>query len=182
MSTLRKHHMSMLCFNFSVFGKTMENIRKHKDIRLVSNVRHLRKLTTQPNFRTFSIYTKHLAAVQMAKKEVVLCKPSYLGMCVLDVSKLLMFQFHYEKMDAMYGTDRLKLLMTDTDSLVYHIQTEDVYADMCAHLDDYDTSGYPPDHPAYDRKNSKVIIINCDEKYTDALSAPKYCIYVLFCV
>lgn len=58
-------------------------------------------------------------------------------MCVLDVSKLLMFQFHYEKIDAMYGADRLKLLMTD--SLVYHIQTTD--ADMCAHLDDSDTAG-----------------------------------------
>lgn len=134
----------------------MENIRKHKDIRLVSSERQLRRLTSQPNFSTFNIFTKHLAAVQMTKKVIELTKPTYVGFSILDVSKLLMFQFHYDKMCSKYGS-QVKLLMTDTDSLVYHIETDDVYADMIADLDAYDTSDYPPDHPAYDKKNSKVI-------------------------
>ncbi len=91
----------------------------------------------------------------MAKKEVKLIKPTYVGMSILDISKTFMFAFHYDKIVNKYG-NKARLLMTDTDSLVYHIETTDIYADMMDDLDAYDTSDYPTDHPAYSEKNSKV--------------------------
>jgi hypothetical protein len=92
----------------------------------------------------------------MTKKEVYLSKPVYVGMSILELSKTFMMQFHYNKMKARYG-DGAKLLMTDTDSLIYHIKTVDVYADMLEDLDAYDTSEYPPTHPAFSKTNCKVL-------------------------
>lgn len=92
----------------------------------------------------------------MAKTEVLLSKPMYIGAAVLDISKTLMFKFHYEKMRIRYG-DKARLLMTDTDSLVYQVLTDDVYVDMTKHSDDFDTSGYPKDHMLYSTTNARVL-------------------------
>lgn len=92
----------------------------------------------------------------MAHKEVRLMKPNYIGMCILDISKIFMYKFHYEKVVSDYG-NRAKLLMTDTDSLIYHIKTPDVYADMLKDINMYDTSDYPRDHPAYSSKKFKTL-------------------------
>ena len=142
--------------NNAVFGKTMENLRKHQNVELVNDGRRLRRLTSKPNFKSCKIFSEDLVGVHMSKTEVRLVKPTYVGMSILDLSKMFMFAFHYEKMRPKYG-DRAKLLMTDTDSLVYFIQTDDVFVDMMEDLDSYDTSDYPRDHPAYSDKNKKML-------------------------
>ena len=90
------------------------------------------------------------------KTTVTLCKPVYVGMSVLDLSKLLMFQFYYETLKPIYGGD-VRLLYTDTDSLILEFQTEDLYADMGRNPDVYDTSNFPTNHPLYSEVNKKVV-------------------------
>ena len=92
----------------------------------------------------------------MNKIEVYWNRPSYAGMCILDLSKLHMYRFHYDKIIDQYGYDA-KLLFTDTDSLTYELKTRDVYSDMLKHLDDYDTSDYPSGHPCHSMVNAKTL-------------------------
>ena len=140
--------------NNSVFGKTIENMRKRQKVELTTNRRQFRNLVAKPNFQSFKIFTEDLVAVHMKQVKIKLYKPTYAGMTVLDVSKLLMFQFHYDYILPKYDT-RAKLLMTDTDSLIYHIMTDDVYKDIANDINLFDTSDYPPDHPCYSTLNKK---------------------------
>ena len=142
--------------NNSVFGKTMENLRKHKNVEFVENKLRFKHWTSKPNFKSFKIFSEKLVAINLAKTEVRLIKPTYVGMSILDLSKTFMFTFHYDKMMSKYG-EHVKLLMTDTDSLVYHIETSDIYADMMADADAYDMSEYPPNHLAFTTTNKKVL-------------------------
>jgi len=103
-------------------------------------------LTAKPNFQSFKIFHEDFAAVHMKKVKIVLNRPTYVGLSILDISKLLMYDFHYNHMKANFGQN-IKLLFTDTDSLCCEVQTEDVYADMASHTDLYDTSDYPSNHP-----------------------------------
>ena len=134
--------------NNAVFGKTMENIRNRVDIKLVNNKKQAEKLSAKPNFKHCYIFSKDLVAIHMKKTKLNFDKPVYLGMCILDLSKTLMYDFHYNYIKKKYG-DKAKLLLTDTDSLMYEIQTEDFYKDIKEDVKDrFDTSGYPPDHPS----------------------------------
>ena len=142
--------------NNSVFGKTMENVRNHQDVKLVHNAKQFKKLAAKPNFKSFKIYTEDLTAVHMAKQDILLNKPTYVGVTILDISKTFMYEFHYNHIKSTYG-NRTALLMIDTDSLVYSIETDDLYDDMCHHIDLYDTREYPSDHPAYSIVNKKVL-------------------------
>ena len=92
----------------------------------------------------------------MHKSRLVLNRPVYVGMSILDLSKSLMYDFYYNEMKTQYG-DRCQLLYTDTDSLLLEIQTEDVYKDMAKHTDLYDMSDYPKDHPLHSEANKKVL-------------------------
>lgn len=97
-------------------------------------------------------------AVELAKPVLKLVKAIYSkGFSVLELSKVWMYQFHYEVILKEYGYEKVKLLFTDNDSLTYHIQTEDFYEDMKKNQDCYDTSNYPKDHFLYSDKNKKVI-------------------------
>ena len=118
------------------------------------NRRQMRNLVAKPNFRIFKIFTEDLVAVHMNKVKIKLYKPTYAGMMVLDVSKLLVFQFHYDYVLPKYGK-RAKLLMNDTDSLIYHVTTDNVYKDIVSDINLFDTSDYPPDHPCYSTLNKK---------------------------
>ena len=132
--------------NNSVFGKTMENIRNRVDIKLVNNEKQAEKLSAKPNFNYCTIFSKNLVAIHMKKTKLFFNKPVYLGMYILDSSKNLMYDFHYNYIKKKYG-DRAKLLFTDTDSLIYEIQTEDFYKDISADVKRrFDTSDYPPNH------------------------------------
>ena len=103
--------------NYSVFGKTMEKVRNHQDVKLVHNAKQFKKLTAKPNFKSFKIFTEDLTAVHMAKQDILLNKPTYVGMAILDISKTFMYEFHYNHIKSTYG-NRAALLMTDTDRLV----------------------------------------------------------------
>ena len=134
--------------NNSVFGKTMENIRNRVDIELVNDREKAKKLVAKPNFKHLNIFCKDLVAIHMKKTSLTFNKPVYLGMCILDLSKTIMYEFHYKYIKPKYG-DKAKLLFTDTDSLMYEIKTEDFYKDISGDVKDrFDTSDYPPNHPS----------------------------------
>ena len=109
--------------NNSVFGKTMENITKHKNIKLVTNEKAYLRNVMKPNFKSGVLFGENLMGCEMGKIKVVMNKPVYLGQAILDLSKIIMYEFHYDYMKPKYG-ENLKLCYMDTDSLVYHIKTE----------------------------------------------------------
>ena len=134
--------------NNSVFGKTMENIRNRVGIKLMNDKKQAEKLGAKPNFYHCNIFSKDLVAIHIKKTKLVFNKPVYLGMCILDLSKTLMYDFHHNYIKRKYG-DKAKLLFTDTDSFMYEIQTEDFYNDISTDVKHrFDTSDYPPDHPS----------------------------------
>ena len=142
--------------NNSVFGKTMENIQKRVDVRLVTTKKEALKLSRMSNYERNTIFDKNLIAVYMKKIKLFYNKPVYLGMCILDISKTLMFEFHYDYIKNKY-LDRAKLLMTDTDSLFYEIKTDDFYKDIAADVESkFDTSEFNKDHPAINDFGFKV--------------------------
>ena len=134
--------------NNSVFGKTMENIRKRVVVKLVNDKVKAKKLTAQPNFKHSNIFCENLISVHMKKTSLLFNKPVYLGMCTLDLSKTIMYEFHYNYIKPKYG-DKAKLLFTYTDSLMYEIKTKDFYKDISVDVKNrFDTSDYPPNHPS----------------------------------
>jgi hypothetical protein len=128
--------------NNSVFGKTMEQIRRRVDIRLCENWKKAEKLISKPNFKDRTIFCQNLIAIHMNKTTVTFNKPLIIGMSILDISKTLMYDFHYDFMRKKYGNN-IQLLYTDTDSLIYYVHTEDIYRDMNENITLFDTSDYP---------------------------------------
>ena len=142
--------------NNSVFGKTMENLRKRVDVRLVTSKEKLSKLASKPTYVSSKIFNENLVAVHKIKETLTLNRPAYVGMCILDLSKTLMYDFHYNYIKSKYG-DKAKLLFTDTDSLTYEIETKDAYADFFKDKNKFDNSDYPENSPYFDKTNKKVI-------------------------
>ena len=142
--------------NNSVFGKTMENIRKRVDVRLVTDENKLSKMAAKPTYVSSKIFNENLVAVHKIKETLTLNRPAYVGMCILDLSKTLMYDFHYNYIKQKYGS-KAKLLFTDTDSLTYEIETSDVYQDFWNDKDKFDNSDYPEDSQYFDKTNKKVI-------------------------
>lgn len=142
--------------NNAVFGKTMENVRNRVDIRLINTEKQFTKLASKPTFESCEVFDTNLIGVLMKKTKTILDKPIYAGFAILELSKLHMYNFHYEFIKEKYG-DKAKLLMTDTDSLTYHIETEDLYKDMNENKELFDFSGYNKDHFCYDNTNNKVL-------------------------
>ena len=148
--------------NNSVFGKTMENIRRHRDIKLINNQKDYLKAVLHPNFKSGTLLGPDLMGFEMGKIEVVMNKPVYLGQAILDLSKLIMYEFHYDYMLPKYGSN-IKLCYMDTDLFVYDIETEDFYKDIAGDVETrFDTSGYC-DRPLPIGKNKKVIGLMKDE-------------------
>ena len=142
--------------NNSIFGKTMENLRKRVDVRLVTNEKQLDKLTAKPTFVSSKILNENLMAVHKIKEMLTLNRPAYVGMCILDLSKTLMYDFDYNYVKKKFG-NKAKLLFTDTDSLTYEIETEDVYEDLWENKELFDNSEYPKDSPYQFQENKKTI-------------------------
>ena len=121
--------------NNSVFGKTMENVRSHRnvrnhrDIKLVTSDKRRKRLVSEPNYHSHKKFSDHLMAIEMKKTRVKMTKPLYLGMSILDISKILMSEFSYDYIKPKYG-DRAKLCYTDTDSFIIYIKTEDFFKDI----------------------------------------------------
>ena len=146
--------------NNSVFGKTIENIRKRQNVFLVDNREKAVKLSSRPNFERVVIFDQNLLAIHLKKTEVYFNKPVYVGQAILDLSKLLMFDFHYNYIQKKYSYKRVKLLFTDTDSLMYEVKTNDFYDDIKDDIKTkFDTSDYPRGHESgiLTGANKKVI-------------------------
>ncbi|KAK3106934.1 hypothetical protein FSP39_003319 [Pinctada imbricata] len=141
--------------NNAVFGKTMENVRNRVDIRLIHTDEKLRKQTAKSSFKRFSIFNEDLVGVELKKVNLKLNKPIYVGFTTLDVSKTLLFRYHYLYMRKKYG-EKAELLFTDTDSLMYHIETNDVYNDMLENKELFDLSNFPEDHPLFDASKKAI--------------------------
>ena len=142
--------------NNSVFGETCENLKKRTNIVLVNNEKTMKKLCAKPSFKSFKIFNEHLTAVHKSQSSILLNRPAYVGFVVLDVSKILMYRFHYNVIKKRYG-DKAILLFTDTDSLCYLILTDDIYQDMLDNIDEFDTSDYKEDHFLHSLMNKKVL-------------------------
>ena len=142
--------------NNSVFGKTMENLRKRQDIKLITDEEDLLRWASKPSFISSKIFNEDLVAVHKTKTTLTLNKPAYVGMCILDISKTLMYDFHYNYIKSKYG-DKARLLFTDTDSLTYEIETDDVYQHFWKDKHLFDNSDYPKNSPFFDDSNKKVI-------------------------
>ena len=142
--------------NNSVFVKTMENLRTRVDVRLVTDEKKLDKLTSKPTYVSSKIFNENLMAVHKIKEALTLNRPAYVGMCIFDLSKTLMYNFHYNYIKEKYG-NKAKLLFTDTDSLTYEIEAEDVCKDFWNGKDMFDNSDYPENSPYYCNTKKKVI-------------------------
>ena len=115
------------------------------------------KLTSKPTFVTSKIFNEILMAVHKIKETLTLNRPAYVGVCILDLSKTLMYDFHNNYIKKKYN-DKAKLLFTDTDSLTYEMETEDVYKDFWrSDKDKFDNREYPENSPYFDKSNKKVI-------------------------
>ena len=145
-NNFEKDHYKLM--NNLVFGKIMENIRNRVNVKLVNNEEKARKLIAKPNYKSCKIFSENLISVHMKKTSLLMNKPVYLGACILDLSKTIMYDFHYNYIKPMYK-DKAKLLFTDTDSLMYEIETEDFYKDISGDVKNrFDTSDYPDNHPS----------------------------------
>ena len=128
--------------NNSVFGKTMENVRKHGDIKLVTTNEKRNKLVWKPKYHTTKYFSENLLAIEMRKTKIIMNKPVYLGQAILDISKTLMYEFWYDYIKPKCE-DKAKLCYMDTDSFIIHIETEDFYKDIANNVKRwFDTSNY----------------------------------------
>ena len=115
--------------NNSVFGKTMENVRKHRDIKLVTTDKRRNQLASEPNYHTTKYFSENLMAIEMKKTKVKMNKPIYLGMSILDISKILMYEFWNDYIKPKYQ-NKAKLSYMDTRSFVIHNKTEDFHEEI----------------------------------------------------
>ena len=134
--------------NNSVYGKTMENVRKHGDYELVNTPERFQKLVNKPLFKHRHIINEDLVIVEKDKHTVELNKPICMAMSILDYSKIHVYSFYYDVMKPKYK-DNIKLVYTDTDSYVIKVETDDLYEDFKEINEYMDFSDYPQEHPNY---------------------------------
>lgn len=164
----RKNSVSLFEKNFyklcnnSLFGKSLEQTRKHKNIRFVRSVAEASKLITKPNFKEYRIINENLVAIHLTKTRVELDKPLYIGFTVLDLSKNEMVNFLYNVMKKKYH-DRVKVCYSDTDSFVMEIFCEDLYSDLIELKPYFDFSNYPKSHFLFDDSKKAQIGLMKDE-------------------
>ena len=148
--------------NNSVFGKTMENIRKHRNIKLVTRDKKRSKLVSEPNYHTINLISEDLSITEMKKTKVKMNKPIYLGLSILDISKTI-YEFWYDYMKPKDNND-VKLCYMDTDSFIINIKTNDFYKDIANDVENrFDTSNYEVNRPLPTGKNKKIIGLMKDE-------------------
>ena len=128
--------------NNTVFGKTMENIRKHRDIKLVTTDKKRSKLVSEPNYHTINLISKDLSTIEMKKAKVKMNKQIYLGLSILEISKTLIYEFWYDYTKPKYNNN-VKLCYMDTDSFIINIKTNDFYKDISNDVENrFDASNY----------------------------------------
>ena len=137
-----------------LYGKSMKNLRKRISVRLVNNAEDFLKYTSRPTYIACKIFSENYATIHEIKPVLMLNKPIYVGFTVLELSKWLMYDFHYNFIKKHFDAE---LLFTDTDSLTYEIKSEDVYEEFFKHKHLFDFSNYPKDSKFFDETNKKVI-------------------------
>ena len=141
----------------------MEDVRRRINIKLVTEPAMLKKHTAKVTYKRSVVFVndeekeEYFVGLEAKRTSIKLDKPIYTGFTVLELSKLHMYDFHYNYMMEKYGPERAKLLFTDTDSLTYHITAEDLYQDMKEDQHLHDTSNYSKDHFLFSEVNKKVI-------------------------
>ena len=141
--------------NNSVFGKTMETVRKHRDIKLVTTDKRRSQLASEPNYHTTIWFSENLLTIEMKKTKVKMNKPVYLGLSILEISKTVMYEFWYDYMKPKYG-DNVKLCYMDTDSFIMHTKTKDFYKDIANDVEKrFDTSNYEVHRPLLQERIKK---------------------------
>ena len=154
--------------NNAVFGKTMKNFRKYRDIKLVTTVttgKKRNKLVSEPNYHSINYILEDLSIIEMNKTRVKMNKPIYLGLSILDISKILMYEFWYDYMKPKYN-DNVKLRYMDTDSFIMNIKANDFYkdiADFTNFTNFTDITNYEVNRPLPTGKNKKVTGLMKDE-------------------
>ena len=144
----------------SVFGKTMKNLRKRISVKFVNNAKEYANCVSKPSFVSQKIFSKTFVAIHKIKPVLTLNKPIYVEFSILDLNRLLIYEFHYKHIKNRFDA---KLLFTDTESLVYEIKTEDVHEDFYQDKNLFDFSEYPLDSKFFDPVNKKVIGKRKDE-------------------
>ena len=139
-----------------MYGKTMENLRNRIDVRLVSNKKDYLKWTSKPSYMSHKLLDNDLDAISKNKVTLRLNKSAYIGMCTLELSKVLMYELYFGYIKNKYGNN-WRLLFTDTDSLMYEIKTEDIYEDFSNKKEMFDFSDYSTNSKYYDNSNKLVI-------------------------
>ena len=142
--------------NNAFYGKTCENIRNRNDIELVSNGKRIRHLQSYPRFVGNRIFDENLAAVKMRRTKMKFNKPIYVGATVLEISKLLMYDFYYKVLQPHFGEKHIEIMYFDTDSYILKIKTNDLTKDLNTLKHHFDFSNYPKDHILYNNDNKKV--------------------------
>ena len=151
--------------NNSAFGKTKENVRNHRDIKSVTSDKRRKRLVSEPNDHSYKKFSEHLMAIEMKKTCIKMIKPIYLGMSILDISKMIIYEFWHDYIKIKYG-ERAKLCYTDTDNFVIYIKTEDCFEDISNDVEKwFDTSNYDEndERPLPIGKNKRIPSLFKDE-------------------
>ena len=146
----------------SIFGKTITNLEKRVQVRFVTKENHLQNDINSPLFKSADIINSKLVQTNKMYRTRRINSPYPLGATILELSKLTLFRWHYNFFQKKFGSDNIELCLTDTDSLLYFIQTEDVYKDIM-NEDNFDFSNYPREHAAFSNSNKGKLFCMKDE-------------------
>ena len=141
--------------NNSVFGKTMENVRKHRIIKLATTKMRRKYLVSEPNYHTTKFFTENLLTIEIRKTQILMNELVYLGLSILDLSKTVMYELWYDYVKPKYDGNA-ELCFMDTDSFIVHIKTDDIYKNIADEVETrFDTSNFEIDRPLPTGKNKK---------------------------
>ena len=149
--------------NNAVFGKTMEDVRKHRNIKLLTRERRRKYLVSDPNYYTTKIFAENLLAIEMKKAKIIMNNPVYLCLSILDISKTVMYEFLYGYIKPKYS-DKLMLRYMGRDNFGVYIKTDNIYKNIAENVASrFDTSDYETDRPLPMEKNERFIGLMKDE-------------------
>ena len=146
--------------NSSVFGKTIKSVRKYEDIKLVTTEKKRYYLESELNYHATTFFSKNLIAIEMKHTQMFMNKPVYLGLSVLEISKIATYEFWYDYVKPEYN-EKAKLCYVDTDSFLVYVQTEDIYEDIAEDVEKrFDTSNFELERPFPNGKKLKSYQLN----------------------